>query len=46
MVASIGSLMSLTGLFFFFLIVYASFSEDPTAEEINQELIQDDLDQQ
>jgi hypothetical protein len=36
MVASIGSLMSLTGLFFFFVIVYASFSGEPTKEELTQ----------
>jgi len=33
-IASVGSLMSLTGLFFFFIVVYASFTAEPTKEEL------------
>jgi cytochrome c oxidase subunit 1 len=33
-VASVGSLMSLIGLFFFFTIVYVSFFSNPTLKEI------------
>lgn len=32
-VASVGSIMSLIGLFFFFTVVYASFTSQPTKEE-------------
>jgi len=32
-IASVGSLMSLTGLFFFFTVVYVSFTGKPTKVE-------------
>jgi len=35
-VASVGSLISLIGLFFFFIVVYVTFSSEATPRELEQ----------